>query len=265
MIRVCLAPACGKLSRMPSFRDYVPSIRTAIMPELVREFGQARELGVDLFTYRAMRAARLDLLPSVDLLRQGLIVDLGANVGDWTAAVLRVAPGAEIIAVEPAPEPRQALHRRFGGRITVDPRAVSSKAGIAPFHVTGHSHSASLRTPHPESDALYGVPGAWKVKETIEVETTTVDQLVAGRSVAVLKIDVQGAERDVLAGALDTLSRTRAVLLEVTFTSHYTGDTTFPWLHEHMLERAFELVGLSAPFVSSRNTVLWCDACYARP
>ncbi len=249
---------------MPRFREYVPSIRDAALPGLLREFSQARAVGLDLLTYRAMRAARLHLLPSLDLLRQGLIVDLGANVGDWAAAVLRVEPNAEVIAVEPAPGPRQALQQRFGNRVTVDARAVSGEVGLAAFHVTVHSHNASLRSPHPESDVLYGVPGAWQVKETIEVQTTTVDQLVAGRSVALLKIDVQGAERDVLAGAASTLPCTEAVLLEMTFVSHYAGDTTFPWLHEHMAEQGFELVGLSDPFLSSRNTVLWCDACYAR-
>jgi len=249
---------------MSRFRDYVPSIRDAALPGLLREFRQARAAGLDLLTYRAMRAARLDLLPSLEILRQGLIVDLGANIGDWTAAVLGVEPSAEVIAVEPAPGPRQALQQRFGHQITVDARAVSAEIGLATFYVTHHSHNASLRTPHAESDVLYGVPGAWQVRGTIEVQTTTVDQLVAGRPVALLKIDVQGAECEVLAGAAKTLPQTQAVLLEVTFVSHYEGDTTFPWLHEHMAERGFELVGLSEPFMSSRNTVLWCDACYAQ-
>ena len=100
--------------------------------------------------------------------------------------------------------------------------------------------------------------------DTLTVGTTTVDDLAAGRPVALLKIDVQGAEREVLAGAAQTLPHTHAVLLEVTFTSHYQGDTTFPWLHNYLTERGFELVGLSEPFVSSRNTVLWCDACYVQ-
>ena len=94
--------------------------------------------------------------PSLSLLRGGIILDLGANIGDWTAAVLRGEPDAQIIAVEPAPEPREVLKRRFGNRITIDSRAISSKKASAIFHITRHTHNASLHAPHPHTDALYG-------------------------------------------------------------------------------------------------------------
>jgi FkbM family methyltransferase len=233
-------------------------------PPLLTELGQARAVGLDLPAYRQIRAAHLHLLPSLSVLRTGIILDLGANIGDWTAAVLRAEPKAQIIAVEPAPEPREILKRRFGNRITIDSRAVSSESGIATLHITRHSHNSSLLAPHALSDALYGGLGGWEVKDTREVETTTVDELVAGRAVALLKIDVQGAEREVLAGAMQTLTHTRAVLLEVTFVSHYHGDTTFPALHTYLTHHGFELVGLSEPYLSSRRTMLWCDACYLR-
>ena len=111
---------------------------------------------------------------------------------------------------------------------------------------------------------MYGGLGGWLVKDTLIVETTTVDTLAAGRSVAVLKIDVQGSEREVLTGAEQTLPRTQAVLLEVTFVSHYQGDATFPWLHNFLTDEGFELVGLSDPFLSQQGRMLWCDACYLR-
>lgn len=253
-----------RVSRAFRLRDYVPSIRAAAYPPLLKEFRQARALGLGLPAYRQIHAAHLHLLPSLSVLRKGVILDLGANVGDWTAAVLRAEPTARIIAVEPAPQPLETLKRRFGNRIAIDSRAVSSKSGHATFHITRHSHNSSLHAPHPQSDALYGGLGGWEVEETFLVETTTVDELAAGRSVALLKIDVQGAEREVLAGAARTLPQTQAVLLEVTFVSHYHGDTTFPWLHNYLTDQGFELVGLSEPFVSSRHTLLWCDACYAR-
>lgn len=244
----------------------MPSIRAAVYPPLLQELKQARALGLgrDVLAYRQIHAARLHLLPFLSLLRRGVILDLGANIGDWTAAVLRVEPDAQIIAVEPAPEPLEVLKRRFGNRITIESRAVSNKSGSATFHITRGSSVASLHAPHRQTDALYGGSGGWEVKETLEVETTTVDELAAGRPVAVLKIDVQGAEREVLAGAAQTLPHTEAVLMEVTFVSHYQGDTTFPGLHEYMTEQGFELVGLSEPFLSARNTFLWSDACYQR-
>src|SRR5947209_4183422 len=184
---------------MGRFREYVPSVRAAIYPPLLREIKQARSLGLgfDLRAYRQIQQSNLRLLPSLSLLRRGVILDLGANIGDWTAAVLRAEPDAQIIAVEPAPEPREILNRRYGNRITIDSRAISNKSGSATLHITKDGHNASLHMPHQQTDALYGSLGGWDVKDTLNLKTTTVDELAAGRPVALMKIDVQGAEREV--------------------------------------------------------------------
>ena len=170
-----------------------------------------------------------------------------------------------MIAVEPADEPRASLQRRFAAdpRVTVNACAVGAVAGSRDFYLTEHSHNASLRPPREEMDTLYPDRG-WRRSSVVKVDVATVDEITSGRDVALLKIDVQGAEREVLDGAVATLPRTRAVLLEVTFFSHYEGDTTFPQLHEFMLDRGFELAGLSKPFLSRRHTALWCDACYTQ-
>ena len=68
----------------------------------------ARRHGASMRSFGAAREARLDLLPGWVDLRTGIVADIGANVGDWTAAVLRVVPAARVLAVEPAPS-------RFGG------------------------------------------------------------------------------------------------------------------------------------------------------
>jgi FkbM family methyltransferase len=215
--------------------------------------------------YRIARESHLDLVPPDLDLEDGVVVDLGANVGDWAAAVLEIAPDARVLAVEPAPEPRRMLAARFGSdrRLSIDPRAVAGKSGTSEFLITKHSHNSSMRQPRASVDEHYGGIGAWNVVGRLEVDTTTVDELVGEQKVSVLKIDVQGLEREVLAGAQGTLDQTGAVLLEVTFTSHYEGDATFPSLHEFMTERGFRLVGISEPFKSTCGEVLWLDACYA--
>jgi len=188
-------------------------------------------------------------------------LDIGANVGDWTACALAVEPSAKVIAAEPGDSPRASLERRFAGdhRVTIIPKAVARESGHQTFHLTQHSHNGSLKPPR-NMDEYYG--HGWRVADVVDVETTTVDELSAGRPVAVLKIDVQGAEQEVLAGADETLRRTAAVLLEVTFVSHYEEDAGFTLLDSHLRELGFELVGLSEPFKSKKGIVLWCDACY---
>lgn len=86
--------------------------------------------------------------------------------------------------------------------------AVSQTIGTAPFHISSRStQTSSLIRTAVDPDA-----------ETTEVPTQTLDQICADlEHVDVLKIDVQGAEADVLHGGRSTLSRTRTVLIEISF------------------------------------------------
>ncbi len=194
----------------------------------------------------------------------GLVVDVGANVGKWTAAVLRAEPAARVLAVEPNGEARSQLEARFGGdsRIRIDSRAVSSAAGTVAFHLTGHTVNASLFPPRPEMQAIYGGTNEWEVRDVVDVEATTLDELTDGVPVSLLKIDVQGAETEVLAGASSTLARTAAVLLEVLFVPHYEGGSDFADVHRSLREHGFVLAALSRPFATERHPALWADACY---
>ncbi|MEA2495284.1 MAG: hypothetical protein QOJ29_3195, partial [Thermoleophilaceae bacterium] len=130
---------------MSRFREYVPSVRAALRPGILGELHAARALGVGIPELRPAREAHLDLLPSLTSLDGGLVLDVGANVGDWTAALLRVVPGARVIAIEPGDEPRAEIERRFGrdARVTIDRRAVSSSAGTRDFHLTEATLNAS--------------------------------------------------------------------------------------------------------------------------
>lgn len=250
-------------TQRPQFREYVPSVRRAISPGIVRDWTEARHARLSLPRWRAAKLASLDLLPPTDPVDGAIYLDLGANVGDWTAAVLRATLGGEVIAAEPGARPLSELRRRFDHdpRVTIVPKAVAGSSGMRDFHVTQHSHNASLRAPR-DMDEHYG--HGWAVDEVTTVDATTVDALAEGRAVAVMKIDVQGAELDVLAGAGETLRRTAAVLLEVTFVSHYEHDASFCVLHERMTDLGFRLTGLSKPYMSAAGVVLWCDAGYAR-
>lgn len=92
-----------------------------------------RERGFDTRSLKAafeVTAENVHLIPADIDLNQALVVDLGANEGRWTAALLAVAPRARIIAVEPAPAMRALLDQRFGGLPNV--RVVGKAVGAEP-------------------------------------------------------------------------------------------------------------------------------------
>jgi FkbM family methyltransferase len=143
-------------------------------------------------------------------------VDLGAHVGIFAIAMgRRVGPAGAVVAFEPDPGAAAALREHvelndLGGVVTIVEAAVGDREGSVELIVRGSPTSLV---------ATVEVP-AWAADdERIEVASITLDAFFAGRRVDVMKIDVEGAEASVLAGARALLTdrerRPRAIFLEV--------------------------------------------------
>jgi FkbM family methyltransferase len=243
-------------------RRFGPVVKLALTPELLRARREAHALGVQTWQLPLVHAWHFHMLPSLQLLHDGLVIDVGAHEGHWTEAVLEIAPRAQILAFEPQEVPRQAFVNRLGSdpRVTIDPRGVAGTEGTREMRVLSADVGSSFYSPHERLDDLYG--SGWEETGAITVSTTTLDAAVGDREVAVLKVDVQGAEVEVLRGASQTLSRTAAVMVEVLFIHHYDGDATFATLHDLMRDAGFELTGFSPPALSPQGVLLHCDAFY---
>jgi len=227
-------------------------------------WGEAVRIAARPARRHALRNSRLDLLPARELQRLGVVVDVGANVGDWTAAILAVAAPQWVIAVEPGPKTADLLRARFLGdaRVRVVEAAVGSSNGRTSFHVTEHSHAASVVLACGPHRPLLG-SGA-DVLADVDVQMVTLDTLVADTDrISLLKIDVQGYERAVLAGAKEALAKTTWVILEANFVHQYEGDALLPELVLTMEEAGFELANMSTPLVA-QGQALFADALFRR-
>jgi len=98
----------------------------------------------------------------------------------------------------------------------------------------------------------------------IEIESDTLDNILANLvNISLLKIDVQGYEKYVISGAKEVLKRTKYLLIEVIFHSHYEGDILYPELHNLVLKNGFRLLNLSS-ILQIKHKALWADALYIR-
>ena len=232
--------------------------------ERALRFGSANELTSGRLAQarnaRLIETLAINLLPPMRI-ADGLVVDVGANVGDFTGAILAIEPRARVLAIEPVPATRTMLAARFAGdgRVRVDGHAIADSSGTTEMNLTANSVFASLLPPRESIHSEY-VAGGTQVTGGTQVPTARLDDLI-DEPVSVLKIDVQGAEAALLRGAERTLRRTRAVLLEVVFVSHYEGDVTFPDLHRAMETQGWTLWAMTAPHREA-GAALWADACY---
>ena len=139
------------------------------------------------------------------LIRPGdLVVDAGANIGYMS--VLAATAGAQVIAFEPNPALVPILRQNLG-----------TKGEVRPIALGARCHTAVLIPPDPSAhNNGLGRLGTETESGGVPVQVDTLDSQLRGRSVAILKLDVEGAERAVLAGAVKALKdgRLRHIIFE---------------------------------------------------
>ncbi|TAN51549.1 MAG: FkbM family methyltransferase [Rhodospirillales bacterium] len=204
-----------------------------------------RSLGYDLVPSQG-RATMAGVLNQAKRngLRPATIIDVGAGRGDFTRLAASIFPEAAILMIEPLSEFSAALSKVAATlpQARLVHAVASSKPGSRVLNVHPDLFGSSLLTEGEASD-VNGAPR--------EVPAITLDSAVERESLGgpyLIKIDVQGTERDVLNGAAQVLRQASFVILE---TSMFQFFEQGPLAHEMiawMAERGFvpyDILGLA--------------------
>ena len=194
------------------------------------------------------------------------VVDVGANVGQWSSMLLDCITPERLIVIEPGPDAFAKLKAKFGNNSHVELHnvAVGEREGAATLKITRDTTGASLLEPRKDMRELIG--SNWTVASELEVPMTTLDKLLVDLAeISLLKIDVQGYEKAVLAGAAQTLAKTTFLLIELNYMPQYEGGSWFGDLHETLTrELGFFLANTSKPLVLNGRASM-CDGLYVNP
>ncbi len=130
-----------------------------------------------------------------------MFFDVGANIGAFTVLAAGVA-GAEVTAFEPSPDTFRMLERNvrlngLGDRVTLLNVAVGQNAGEIQF-------TSGLGT---ENCVAGGAGSSEPGGNFIRVKATTLDEASARVVPNLLKVDVEGFETEVFAGAAQLLKQ----------------------------------------------------------
>ncbi len=176
-----------------------------------------------------------------------LIIDVGANVGQFSSCASIFFPKSKIDAFEPIPECFNILVKNTSAIKEINSYnfAIGDKDSSISFYVNAESQSSSAL---PTSDLRLKIfPNAY-AEEEIVVEQRSLESFYKNSSIgknALLKIDVQGLEEKVLMGSQDILKNIRYILLEASVNPMYEGELTLPEMIKYTESLGYSLISIT--------------------
>lgn len=133
-----------------------------------------------------------------------VVFDVGANKGEWVQTALKINPNLHIAAFEPVHKTFTLLSKnKFPKNVHLENCGLGSKKGLMTIHV------------NPESLVLSSLYNRSALQDSAQakaerIKINTLDAYCASQGITAidyLKVDVEGAELDVLKGAKNMLSK----------------------------------------------------------
>jgi len=196
------------------------------------------------------------------------VVDLGAHTGAFTNALTHATVVKRALLVEPLPYLAASLRTcdRFKG-FEVEQCAVGRHQGnIVLHHFPNAPYVSSVL------DLDISIAGMSEIArgqpENLVVPMRTLDCLINNRlgyeTIDLLKVDVQGLENDVIAGAGEALARTEAIYCEVSYRPVYAGSCTFFDIYSALMLKGFKLLDVEPGYRALDGELLQADAFFCK-
>jgi FkbM family methyltransferase len=198
-----------------------------------------------------------------------LVVDVGANDGEYATTLRRLGYRGRIVSFEPLPDAAARLRARHArdAHWTSYELGLGDVQGTAELHIAGNSASSSF-LPMLASHEQHAPESMFVGSTTVRIATLDqlADEVMAGARRPFLKIDTQGYEQRVLAGATQSIGRFVGIQLELSIEPLYEGAPDHLEMLRTIDELGFVLMGIEPGF-SDRKTgrMLQFDALAFRP
>ncbi len=180
-----------------------------------------------------------DLIDFIEDREIDVVIDVGANVGQFAEFLRANGYRGRIVSFEPIAAAFQTLARKAAadGNWEAHPCGLGAESGAALLHVSELSVCSSIL----ELTSIAGLHDSrLAVDHTEEISIRTLDQVAATLSGKILlKIDTQGYEKQVIEGGQQTIPRLKGILMELPIIHTYEGVWRFHKAIEYMSELGF--------------------------
>lgn len=211
----------------------------------------------------------LQLLTSFKKYGINLVLDVGANTGQFGGNLFEYGYDGRIISFEPLSDAYQKLNLNASKHENWEVHArcaIGSKIGIVEINVSENSYSSSIL---PMLDAhLDAAPkSTYVTSETVEI--ATLNRALKGRiqnqDRVFVKIDTQGFEWEVIEGATEILPLTTGILCEISLVPLYEGQKTWREIVDRLELEGFRLWAIQDGFINENTgQTLQIDAIFFR-
>lgn len=225
-----------------------------------------RKFGYDIVqTRHSATARRLRLFTYYQI---NLILDVGANEGQYAEAVWEMGYRGKIVSFEPVPEPFSVLERktRQDANWRALPLALGDFDGPATINVASESVNSSILQPTQFFETNHEAARTLRRQEiTVRRLDSLAPEVIEPGANVLLKVDTQGFERHVILGAEATLLHILGVQLEMSLTPLYEGEPGLLELLPLMSKHGFVLASIEPGYDDAESGRLYqFDALFFR-
>ena len=207
------------------------------------------------------------------------LVDVGARGGlscQWDPFKHLITT----VLVEPDPAEAAALVEKLKGAglggVKVIPKGLGARNGTAELNLLRNPECSSILEPNHPWLARFPEAERFTTSKRIPIELSTLDSELAALGVTqcdFLKLDVQGYELEVLAGASAAVRQCLVLEAETSFSEIYQGQPLFAQIDSALRPLGFSMIDLERiwwrrakvpPAISTRGQIIWANALYLR-
>ena len=189
--------------------------------------------------------------------RVDLVLDVGANAGQYARALRESGYRGQILSFEPLSD----AWEKCAARAAIDPHwtlaprmAIGASEGEVEIHVARNSASSSILQMH-EAHRLAAPASEYIGREMVDLRRldSVAAEAVALASRPLLKIDTQGYEMEVLAGASGILDAIHGVQVEISLTPLYENSPSIVEVLQRLEARGFAPFAIFPEFVDPHS------------
>jgi FkbM family methyltransferase len=190
--------------------------------------------------------------------------DIGAAKGILSSCLAKLPNVISIHSFEPIPDVYEQLLQKvkFSSKVHCYNVALGNIESSLPMYISCKTDSSSLLPMAQLHDEQF--PDR-EINHQIKVPVMRLDDLVTQHKLplpSLVKIDVQGYEKNVIEGGLKTICAAKYCVVEMSFKHLYEGSPLFDDIYRLMYDLGFKLVGLSSPLTGKSGIYLQVDGLF---